>query len=493
MNFTFDIYISYALKDNHQTDSQAGWVSNFQRFLETLIFQIMGEKPSFLNYESQEKPAKSELVKVAVFVCIVSPEYVKSESSIEEIDDFFNIANTNGNLFVNGKERVLKVVKFPVPMLEQPTKVANLLEYDLYQTDSITGQPNEFVDFFNIEAQRKYWLKIVDLAYDISAILKSNRKRSVAQQDYSIYNEKNVYLAESGFDLQLHRDSIKRELTRHGFRVLPDHALPTNLLELELAIKKDIERSRLSIHLVGDSYGEYAPTSPKSILEIQNKLAGDHSIISSGSANSRFSRLIWISPDAKLDNDKQKMFIDNLRRDLEANEGAEILQSPIEDFKMVVLGELLDLNIEKLKRETILSGQINQDKKNIYLIFDNVDRIEAQKIADFLNYKGYQTILPSFEGELLELREIHLNNLKQCDAALIYIDKVNDLWVQMKFLDLLKAPGLGRTKQELFKALVLGKDVKNRAGDLNKFDAPVFEINDNIENSLAGFIKEFAL
>jgi len=491
MNFPYDIYISYTVNDNKHADQRAGWVSNFQRFLETLIFQILGEKPLFLNYASQEKPAVSELSKVAIFITILSPEYVKSESSIEEIEDFFTTTTQLGNLLVNGTERVFKVVKFPVPYSEQPSKIANLLAYDLYQTDALTGESNEFVEFFNTDAERKYWLKIVDLAYDMAAILKTFRKLDIVEHDYSSYSDKNVYLAETGYDLHLHRDSIKRELNRHGFRVLPDHALPTNLIELELAIKRDIERSRLSIHLIGDGYGEFAPNSEKSVVDIQNKLAGDYNLISSGDAGKNFSRLIWISPDAKLENEKQKMFVDNLRRELEANEGAEILQSPIEDFKMVVLEELLNLNTHKVGNLKLTSAKTKGDKKNVYFIYDRIDEFEAKKTADFLNFKGYEVVVPTFEGQLLELREIHLQNLRMCDGALIYINKVNDLWVQMKFLDLLKAPGLGRTKKELYKAMLLGKNLKGKAGNLEKFDAPVFEISENIENSLSEFIKEF--
>lgn len=488
MNFPFDIYISYTINDNKHAEQHVGWVTNFQKFLETLLFQILGEKPVFLNYANQEKPAKSELSKVGVFISVLSPEYIKSESSIEEIEDFFNNANKNGDLFVKGKERVFKVVKYPVPISEQPSKISNLLSYDLYQTNETTGEFAEFIDFFNPDAERKYWLKIVDLAYDIAAVLKSQKNLEVEVADFNAYDIKNVYLAETGYELQLHRDSIKRELLRHGFRVLPDHELPTNLIELELSIKRDLERARLSIHLIGESYGEFAPNSEKSILDIQNRLAGEYNIISSAEQN-KFSRLIWISPDAKLENDKQKMFVDNLRRDLEANEGAEILHSPIEDFKMVVLEELLDLNLSKLRKRNFSTS--NSNSKSIYLIYDKIDEIEAKKIADFLSFRGYDITMPSFEGQLLELREIHLENLSKCDGALIYINKVNDLWVQMKFLDLLKAPGLGRTKNELYKALLLGNNLSGRMQYLGKFQAPIIEISENLENSLSGFVNEF--
>mgnify|MGYP002777090570 CR=1 FL=1 len=489
MKFDYDIYISYSLADNQPKENQAGWISNFQRFLDTLLYQILGEKPSFLNYGNQEKPSKSSLAGVGVFISVLSPEYVKSEPCIEEIEDFFNLANKEGNLFVNGRERVFKVVKFPVSPSEQPSKIANLLNYDLYYANLQTGEVQEFHDFFTSDAERKFWLKIVDLAYDIAEILKAYRKLDLKHEDFTVYHEKNIYLSETGYDLQLHRDNIKRELTRHGFRILPDHALPTNPKELEISIKKDLERSRLSIHLIGDGYGELAPSGDKSILDLQNKLAGEHSLLSSGGTK-KFSRLIWISPDAKLDNDKQKMFVDNLRRELEANEGAEILQSPIEDFKMVVLEELLNLNLNKLKKSAITNGKHDHNKKSLYLIYDKVDDFEAKKLADFFSYKGIEVITPTFEGQLLELREIHLENLKICDSALIYINKVNDLWVQMKFLDLLKAPGLGRTKGDFKKYLLLGKNLKGKTYD--KFDVPVIEVSEDIENSMKGLLNELS-
>ena len=169
----------------------------------------------------------------------------------------------------------------------------------------------------------------------------------------------------------------------------------------------------------------------------QNKIASEHTLLSDPKI--RFSRLIWISPDAKLQNDKQKIFVENLRREIEDSESAEIIQSPIEDFKLLVLEEALQLNINILTSEVVKTGiNLNKIHNIVYFIYDKIDEFEAKKLVDFLTFKNYEVLTPVFEGELLNLREIHLRNLRNCDWAIVFVNKVNDLWLQMKVLDLLK-------------------------------------------------------
>ena len=78
---------------------------------------------------------------------------------------------------------------------------------------------------------------------------------------------------------------------------------------------------------------------------------------------------------------------------------------------------------------------------------------------DAIKRSGYHVILPIFEGELLELRKHHIENLKNLDAAIIYKGKVNEQWVRMKVLDLLKAPGFGRKKPIIGKAIFTDSEI----------------------------------
>jgi hypothetical protein len=314
----------------------------------------------------------------------------------------------------------------------------------MYQLDTETGQMKEYSDFFSQEAERQYWMKMVDLAYDIHETLMLLRQGEMKTEVKNIYKRKTIYLAETGHDLSVQRNIIKRELQRHGYIVLPNHTLPTNYAELQRSVKKDVEESALSIHLVGSAYGEIPEGADLSVVDIQNRIAAE-AATSKKERKEEFSRLIWIAPNLKNASDKQRSFIETIRRDTEAQEGAEILQNPLEDFKNIMREELLESEREK---QEDFSG------KSIYLVHDRIDHSEVKPFADAIEKSGFKVLSPEFEGDLLETRKKHIENLRSFDGAVIFKGKVNDQWVRMKVLDLLKAPGFGRKKPIKGKAIV---------------------------------------
>ena len=85
---------------------------------------------------------------------------------------------------------------------------------------------------------------------------------------------------------------------------------------------------------------------------------------------------------------------------------------------------------------------------------DKVDDHEVKPYKEILEKAGFKVLIPAFEGELLEVRKQHIDNLRNFDGAIIFKGKVNDQWVRMKVLDLLKAPGFGRKKPIKAKALL---------------------------------------
>jgi hypothetical protein len=85
---------------------------------------------------------------------------------------------------------------------------------------------------------------------------------------------------------------------------------------------------------------------------------------------------------------------------------------------------------------------------------DRVDVNDVKPIREVLEKNGFRVLIPEFEGELLDVRKKHIDNLRTFDAAIIYKGKVNEQWVRMKALDLLKAPGFGRKKPIIGKAIL---------------------------------------
>ena len=440
MAFDIDVLITFAEKDNEVAQkNQLGWVTQFKKFLELMLLQVLGSKPNIIlksEYDTATAPAMDN---AAIVVAVLTKEFIQSGRCLDNLETFYK-ASVESKI-----NRVFKVIKSPLTVQEQPPRLRDLIGYEMYQLDTETGIMKEYLDFFSQEAEKQYWMKMVDLAYDIHEALIILKERDLKSEIKNIYKRKTIYLAETGHDISVQRNIIKRELQRHGYIVLPKNTLPSQIAEVERAIIKDLEECSLSIHLVGSAYGEIPEGSDRSIVDIQNKLAAEVSLAKKQNKQ-EFARLIWIAQNLKNASDRQKAFIETLKRDTEAQEGAEILQNPLEDFKNIVREELLEAQDRRSVDE---SGG-----KSIYLVHDKVDDNEVKPYKEVLEKAGFKVLVPAFEGELLEVRKQHIDNLRNFDGAIIFKGKVNDQWVRMKVLDLLKAPGFGRKKPIKAKALL---------------------------------------
>jgi hypothetical protein len=438
MNFDVDVLIIYSDKDNESPQGQAGWVTQFKKFLDLMLSQVLGQKPNILLKSEYDSMTSPRLDNAATLVSILSPDFIRSGQCLDNLEAFNKAAETQGNT----RNRVFKVFKTPLTLQEQPPRLRELIGYEMYQLDNDTGEVREYTDYFSSDAERQYWMKMVDLAYDIYdtlAELRGNEKTEVK----NMHRRKTIYLAETGHDLSVQRNIIKRELQRHGYIVLPNKTLPDNITEFERIVRKDIDESNLSIHLVGSAYGEIPGGADRSIVDLQNRYAAEKSHRVS---KEQFTRLIWISPSLVNASERQKAFIENIKRDTEAQEGAEILQTPLEDFKNIVREELMDAPEKRSLDDT--------GGKSVYLVHDKVDANDVKPIIEAIEKSGYKVLTPEFDGELLDLRQKHIENLRNFDSAIIYKGKVNEQWVRMKVLDLLKAPGFGRKKPIKGKAVV---------------------------------------
>jgi len=474
MALDIDVIIAFAEKDNESpTNKELGWVTQFKKFLELMLFQVLGQKPNIVLKEEFDSMTASTMDNAAVLVAVLSKEFIESGRCLDTVESFYK-ATTSTQV-----NRVFKVMKTPLSNTEQPPRLRDLIGYDMYQLDTETGLMKEYADFFSEEAERQYWMKMVDLAYDIHEALIYLKEGETNAEVKNILKRKTIYLAETGHDLSVQRNIIKRELQRHGYIVLPKQTLPAQFSELENMVKKDLEKCSLSIHLIGSAYGEIPEGAHQSVVDIQNQLAAELSIAKK-SRNEDFSRLIWISPNLKNASDRQKSFIDTIKRDVDAQEGAEILQNPLEDFKNIMREELLESN----ERTT----QDESNGKSIYLVHDRVDEQAVKPYREAIEKNGFNVVEPVFEGDLLSVRKNHIDNLRSLDGAIIFKDKVNDQWVRMKVLDLLKAPGFGRKKPILGKAIIAAN---TSASNLETFKSQNLTLISGDQNKTLESLKSF--
>jgi hypothetical protein len=473
-----DVLIVFADRDNEGNKSELGWVSQFKKFLELMLTQVLGEKPNVMLKGEHDSLTSPKLDNAAVLVTVLSKDFIQSGQCLDHVEAFYKATESSSK----NRNRVFKIFKSQLSLQEQPPRLRELLGYELYQIDPDSGEIKDYADYFSTEAERQYWMKIVDLAYDIYDTLLYTKDESTKPEVKNIYKRKTIYLAETGHDLSVQRNIIKRELQRHGYLVLPNQTLPGSYAEVERLVRKDLDESNLSIHLIGSAYGEIPQGSDRSIVDLQNKMAAEKSNLAK-EKNEEFARLIWISPILNNASERQKSFIENIKRDVEAQEGAEILQTPLEDFKNIMREELVGIGEKKA---------VVDNSRSVYLMHDRVDHHDVAPFIDLIQKSGFKVLTPDFEGELLELRKKHIENLRNFDAAIIYKGKVNEQWVRMKALDLLKAPGFGRKKPIIGKAIVAAPGSKINLDPYKSQNVRVIEGDPqrSIE-SLKTFLQEF--
>ena len=279
---------------------------------------------------------------------------------------------------------------------------------------------------FGKESELAYWSKLNDVAHDITEILTTLKDLAKTETTPSSNGQKNsktkVYLAETSRDLLEYRESIKRELQEHGYTIYPDRSLPLLIEELEPQLTEMINQCDLSVHLIGSNYGIVPEGTNKSIVVLQNDMA------LKTSTQKQLKRLIWFPPDLSTEDNRQIQFISELNNSKEVQKNADLLESPIEEFKFTLHNYLSDIENERTKSNSKDEGLKEQFENSapplVYLVCDQRDLDNIGELEDMLFNEGYDVIVPIFDGEESQIRLDHHENLKTCDAALIYYGEV---------------------------------------------------------------------
>ncbi|HJU56867.1 MAG TPA: TIR domain-containing protein [Pyrinomonadaceae bacterium] len=450
-SFKHDAFISYRHEDNRERDeSNKTWIENFHERLENRLNFILGEKPSIWrdpkmpgNVDVREH-LKEKIKETILLISVLSPGYLRSDWCTGELQKFCRLAEESDGLTINGKFRIFKVVR---TLLNGriPHQFENLKGYDFFEKDPMTDQPIEFGQEIGNNKDPKYWNKLYDLAWDIKQVLDSIKapppppKNPFEEENVPVNisapkSKGTIYLAETTYDRMNDRDNIKRELQERGYEILPDKVLPYVSPHYEEAVRENLGRSKLSIHLIGENYG-IIPEGPvkRSIVSLQNDLAAQRR-----RSDPKFTRLIWMPEDLAPKDPEQGDFIELLRTRADLQAGAELLRTSLEELKSVIN---VRLSTNGHRKPPPSPG------KKIYLICDKRDVNQIIPINDYLSRRGYKIRLPLIDDEGVDdsqAIEIHNDNLLQCDAVLIYFGSANQVWFNYKLRDLEKIAGLER-------------------------------------------------
>jgi hypothetical protein len=455
MHFDGDAFISYAHLDNQElVEGRKGWVANLHRALEIRVGQLLGKTPHIWRDPKLQgndffaETLVDRLKRVAVLVTVVSPRYIRSEWTRKELDEFWKAAEAQGGVRFANKSRVFKVLKTPVPIANQQPELQGLLGYEFFRIDAETGKVRELDEVFGAEAQREFWIKLDDLAHEICALLEKI-EGAVGGAPAPPTERGTVFLADTTSDLREQRETIRRDLQQQGYTVLPASPLPYVASEFRAAVRADLSKAQLSLHLLGRTYSLVPEGASESIVEIQNELAIERATEGS------FSRLLWIPQGLTIEDGRQIQVLDRIRADPRMEEGSDLLETSLEDFRTLAQARLEAPSTPPppepvpapatAAAAAAAAPDAAGTVPTVYLVYDQRDAEGITAWADALFERRVEILHPIFDGDETDVREYHEENLRTCDGVLIFSGAAGEVWLRRKMRELQKSAGYGRT------------------------------------------------
>jgi len=87
-------------------------------------------------------------------------------------------------------------------------------------------------------------------------------------------------------------------------------------------------------------------------------------------------------------------------------------------------------------------------------------------IKEFLYYEGYDVLMPDYVGSESEIKEIHNENLEDCDAIIFYFGESNKKWNRDILRELRKHPDLNKMQPLMAKCIYVEKGIEPPATHL---------------------------
>jgi serine/threonine protein kinase len=458
-----DVLLNYAAIDDQPLfEGRPGWVSQLHRNLEVRVEQLSGEKVTIarLPESAALTVVEGELLELLpqakAMISVVSPPFVKSDICRRGVERFWRGVEESGGAWVNDKARLLKVLKTAIAAEEIPPPLSDIFSplfgFEFFELDAETGRVREFDETFGPLLKQRFFERVYDLAYDTCQLLRTLQqvRSRVGAAHPPDPNRQWVYLATTTSDVQDERDRIRRELLERGHRVLPDAPLPMLSREVEATVGKCLEKCTIAIHLLGRRYGVTPEDSSESIQALQLRLTAEavrgEAVRGQAPLPNKLpdplQRLIWLAGAGEIADERQRAFVQRVQEDPALHHGAEIIEGNLNLLKKDLIRRLSPPEEKPKAAAPSAAG----GPPKLYLICDPKDEPLVEALEDYLFDQGLEVSLPAFDGADTDAAALHQENLRTCDAVLVYYGAAPKAWVDIKLRELLKAAGYGREK-----------------------------------------------
>jgi hypothetical protein len=244
-------------------------------------------------------------------------------------------------------------------------------------------------------------------------------------------------LAEVTDDLLASREQVRRSLEQAGLRVLPEAVLPPGAAEYAEAVRAEVARAKLSVHMLGTFYGRAPRGGERSYTRLQYDAACE--VLKGGGP----PVLAWLKRGSADEAEPlQREFI------LDLESGPEAAGDAASSF------ELFQVGLEELK-ESILARlrppePDPSDNPFFYISCLPDDSEKAQRFLSCLRHSNFEGVVSPAGGASDEamLRKHHRANLRRCDVFVTMYGRAPEAWVSEKVLEA-REVALSRKKKQM--------------------------------------------
>lgn len=467
------VFLSYARDD----DAQPPDSPELKGFVTSLFgqlryqFQNLGPEPRPTIWRDQSQIERSEqfdskienaIASSSLLLVVLSKNWMARPYCRQELECFAECWRAESEQGIRG--RIVVVGKRHVDPDERPSLLQGqegFLFYALENQGSI-AQEHEFFKWGKFQDPR-YIDRVEELAVNLwhkaermRGASGTPRREPITQLPSVLPNSRTIFLAKPASDMYEAYDRLTKELAGRGYRVVPDvgATIPDGSSAAGF-IDNALMASEASVHLLGDKSGP-SPEDQPPISKLQLGRAAARVTAAPG-----FHRIIWAP--RLLDCGAAAVPDSPMRDPLDviARFDSQLTTDKIEGDS---LSKFVDFLIQHLLRTATASEkpQAIEGDSRVYLYHSHDDMDYAIALADALQERRMEAVLPAFEGPQAEINSFHRKNLVECDAIALCWAHASEVWVRAQSADLRDWRGLGRKNPFVYRSVIAGPPPGNR-------------------------------
>lgn len=452
-----NVFISYARDDDLPPPGEPdlkGFVTFFDDALRFKFKDLGPDRPQIwrdikrISDGDQFSPEIDDaLQEASLLIVVLSPNWMASRWCRKELDTFAKYHGADGRV----RERVVVVGKRHVDPDKRPSLLQGQTGFKFYVRNDDPEEVTEGSEFFERGRIRddRYWTVLNALAAHVV-------KRQLHDIPWTTTyppTGRTIFVAKPASDMRTNYDRVVSELVRKGHTVVPNPKVEISLNTAAEEIDAALLDAEISVHLLGEKSGE-APEDQLPLVKLQLARAEKRA---AADATSRFHRLVWAPSLWSVALDANLIPREMTRRPLEILEkfGRQLPADKVEGDSLSKFIDFLHQHISNnVPPMPVLPPSAERGERRLYLHHALEDSTYALALAQALQQRNLEALVPAFEGTESEIKNFNSKQMVDCDGVILCWAAASEVWVRAQASGLRDWLALGRSQQFFYRAVV---------------------------------------